>query len=397
MPPTIQRRIDHVSYTEPQLAFWQSQARFRAFIGGVGSGKTRIGCLAALAQPAGSTGVVAAPTYVMLRDATLRTFMTLAQESGALRAWRKSEHIAELVNGSEIMFRTADSPDRLRGPNLGWFWLDEAAMMPVDVWNIMLGRLREFPGRAWVTTTPRGPNWIYDRWQRNVLPDYELIRSSSRSNPFLPPDFVQSLERAYTGRFSRQEIEGDFLLDTPGALWSSLALDETRVLDHPPLHRIVLGVDPKASVDADSETGIIVVGVAKNGHAYVLDDASIDASPEQWGRMVARTFHAHDADRVVPEVNQGGDMVISVLRTVDPTLPVRPVRASKGKYTRAEPVAALYEQGKVHHVGRFPLLEEQMTSWTPGDKSPDRLDALVHALTDLMLVAPAQRPRIREY
>lgn len=397
MPPTIQRRIDHATYTEPQLVFWQSQARFRAFVGGVGSGKTRIGCLAALAQPAGSVGVVAAPTYVMLRDATLRTFMELAQESGALRAWRKSEHTAELVNGSEIMFRTADSPDRLRGPNLGWFWLDEAAMMPVDVWNIMLGRLREFPGRAWVTTTPRGPNWIYDRWQRNVLPDYELIRSSSRSNPFLPPDFVQSLERAYTGRFSRQEIEGDFLLDTPGALWSSAALDEVRVSEAPPLKRIVVGVDPKASVEADSETGIVVVGTAANGHAYILEDASIDASPEQWGRMVARAYHNHDADRVVPEVNQGGDMVISVLRTVDPTLPVRPVRASRGKYTRAEPVAALYEQGKVHHVGRFPLLEEQMTSWTPGDKSPDRLDALVHALTDLMLVAPAQRPRIREY
>ena len=126
----------------------------------------------------------------MLRDATLRTFLELARDGKVLDTWHASEMLARLVNGSEVMFRSADDPDRLRGPNIGWFWLDEAAMMGVDVWNIMLGRLREAPGRAWLTTTPRGDNWIYDRWVRKALPGYAMIRSSSRDNPFLPPDLA---------------------------------------------------------------------------------------------------------------------------------------------------------------------------------------------------------------
>lgn len=395
--PTL--TVRHSTQTAAQRRFWQSAAPFLAFTGGVGSGKTRAGCVKAFieSQTPGTLGVVAAPTYPMLRDATLRTFLDLARRAGLLAQWHASTMSAKLINGSEVWFRSADEPDRLRGPNLGWFWLDEAAMMTAETWNIMLGRLREKPGKAWVTTTPRGGNWIHTQWVKAPAEGYTLIRASTRENSFLPASFVRSLEQAYTSRFARQEIEGEFLLDTPGALWNSAALDATRVSDHPPLQRVVVGVDPKASVEADSETGIVVVGRAANGHAYVLEDASIDASPEQWARRVARAYAEHDADRIVPEVNQGGDMVISVLRTIDAGLPIRPVHAAKGKATRAEPVAALYEQGRVHHLGRFATLEEQMTSWTQGDKSPDRLDALVHALTDLMLNPVAQRPRIREY
>ena len=383
--------------TRPQREFWDSDARFRAFTGGVGSGKTRLGCLSVFAQPPGSLGVVAAPTYPMLRDATLRTFLELARDGKVLDTWHASEMLARLVNGSEVMFRSADDPDRLRGPNIGWFWLDEAAMMGVDVWNIMLNRLREAPGRAWLTTTPRGDNWIYDRWVRKALPGYAMIRSSSRDNPFLPPDFIANLESAYTSRFARQEIEGEFLLDVPGALWKRAELDAHRVQSARVFSRVVVGVDPKASAEADSETGIVVVGLGQDGRGYVIADYSIDGTPEQWAQRVAYAYETHSADRVIVEVNQGGDMVSSVLRATGVRLPIQTVRASRGKYTRAEPIAALYEQGKVVHVGVHSALEDQLCTWTPGDSSPDRLDALCWAAWALMLDGQSQRPRVREY
>lgn len=383
--------------TRPQREFWDSDARFRAFTGGVGSGKTRLGCLSVFAQPPGSLGVVAAPTYPMLRDATLRTFLELARDGKVLDTWHASEMLARLVNGSEVMFRSADDPDRLRGPNIGWFWLDEAAMMGVDVWNIMLGRLREAPGRAWLTTTPRGDNWIYDRWVRKALPGYAMIRSSSRDNPFLPPDFIANLESAYTSRFARQEIEGEFLLDVPGALWKRAELDAHRVQSARVFSRVVVGVDPKASAEADSETGIVVVGLGQDGRGYVIADYSIDGTPEQWAQRVAYAYETHSADRVIVEVNQGGDMVSSVLRATGVRLPIQTVRAARGKYTRAEPIAALYEQGKVVHVGVHSALEDQLCTWTPGDSSPDRLDALCWAAWALMLDGQSQRPRVREY
>ena len=383
--------------TRPQREFWDSDARFRAFTGGVGSGKTRLGCLSVFAQPPGSLGVVAAPTYPMLRDATLRTFLELARDGKVLDTWHASEMLARLVNGSEVMFRSADDPDRLRGPNIGWFWLDEAAMMGVDVWNIMLGRLREAPGRAWLTTTPRGDNWIYDRWVRKALPGYAMIRSSSRDNPFLPPDFIANLESAYTSRFARQEIEGEFLLDVPGALWKRAELDAHRVQSARVFSRVVVGVDPKASAEADSETGIVVVGLGQDGRGYVIADYSIDGTPEQWAQRVAYAYETHSADRVIVEVTQGGDMVSSVLRATGVRLPIQTVRAARGKYTRAEPIAALYEQGKVVHVGVHSALEDQLCTWTPGDSSPDRLDALCWAAWALMLDGQSQRPRVREY
>jgi phage terminase large subunit-like protein len=393
----VRHRLNHSTVTRPQREFWDSDARFRAFTGGVGSGKTRLGCLSVFAQPPGSLGVVAAPTYPMLRDATLRTFLELARDGKVLAEFRSSDMLARLVNGSEVMFRSADDPDRLRGPNIGWFWLDEAAMMGVDVWNIMLGRLREAPGRAWLTTTPRGDNWIYDRWVRKALPGYAMIRSSSRDNPFLPPDFIANLESAYTSRFARQEIEGEFLLDVPGALWKRAELDAHRVQSARVFSRVVVGVDPKASAEADSETGIIVMGLAQDGRGYVLADYSIDGTPEQWAQRVAYAYEQHSADRVIVEVNQGGDMVSSVLRATGVRLPIQTVRAARGKYTRAEPIAALYEQGKVVHVGVHSALEDQLCTWTPGDSSPDRLDALCWAAWALMLDGQSQRPRVREY
>jgi phage terminase large subunit-like protein len=210
------RILLHRNLSGPQRRFLTSDAKFRLFVGGVGSGKSRAGCLEVLRMPASSTGMVLAPTYPMLRDATLRTFLELVQRGGILKAFHRSEMTATLSDNKTIFFRSADDADRLRGPNLGWFYADECALMDHAVWLIMLGRLREAPGRAWATTTPRGFNWVHDVFP--TTPDHEIIRSSTRDNPFLPPDFVASLEQAYTSEFARQEIEGEFM-EPAGALF----------------------------------------------------------------------------------------------------------------------------------------------------------------------------------
>jgi phage terminase large subunit-like protein len=177
------------------------------------------------------------------------------------------------------------------------------------------------------------------------------------------------------------------LEDVEGALWTYAQIDADRVRPaEREYKRIVIGVDPKASREADSETGIVVIGLGMDNQGYVLADYSLNGTPEEWARKVATAYLLHNADRIVVEKNMGGDMVTSVLRAANVKLPLRMVVASRGKQTRAEPVAALYEQHRIHHVGVLPGLEDQMCSWVPGESdSPDRCDALVWAVTDLML------------
>lgn len=196
----------------------------------MGSGKTLAGCVEALRQPA-STGMILAPTYPMLRDATLRTFLSIARP--AIAEFNKAEMRVSLVNGTTILFRSADDPDRLRGPNLGWFWLDEAAMMPREVWLIMLGRLRESPGRAWITTTPRGRDWIYKSFKAEARPGYDLIRADSRTNTYLPAGFVDELRETYEHDFARQEIAGEFIADAFGQLIPDDWIDRLPLVKRP--------------------------------------------------------------------------------------------------------------------------------------------------------------------
>ena len=191
-------------------------------------------------------------------------------------------------------------------------------------------------------------------------------------------------------RLGRQELDAELLLDADGALWTRDMLDECRTTTVPSLTRVVVAIDPAVSANTSSdETGIVVAGVAVDGHAYVLEDRTIKGSPAEWAAAAVTAYHVHKADRIVAESNQGGDMVSHTLRTVDKNVPIRLVHASRGKRTRAEPVAALYEQGRVHHAGSFPELEDQLCTWTPDGASPDRLDALVWALTELMVSAQA--------
>ena len=199
--------------TEPQMEFWNSDARFRAFVGGVGSGKTRAGVVDLLRFPSGSRITCAAPTYRMLEDATIQTFKEVCGSFFRPEDFKKSDNKCTLANGTEILFRSCDEPDKLRGPNLSAFWLDEAAMMPEVVWDLMIGRLRLLPGKGIITTTPRGKNWLYKLFCRDQAnnPDYHLVQCSSRTNTFLPSYFIKSLEAKYSGHWLKQELEGAFV------------------------------------------------------------------------------------------------------------------------------------------------------------------------------------------
>ena len=202
----------------------------------------------------------------------------------------------------------------------------------------------------------------------------------------LAPAFVDEIIKRYEGtRLGDQELDAKILEDAEGALWKRDILDKNRVMQVPDLVKIFVSVDPKVDAQADSETGIIVVGLGRDRHGYLLDDASLNSTPEGWARQVVAAYHRHKANALVVEINQGGDMVTYTINTIQGGIPIRKVRASRSKATRAEPVAALYEQGRIHHVGTFGVLEDQLCSWVPGDKSPDRLDALVWGFTELMV------------
>jgi len=314
----------------------------------------------------------------MLKDVVLPTFRELADEG--IDTLNKADLYADMKNGSRVLFRSADKPDRLRGMNLGWAWVDEAAIIDEETWDILLGRLRLDPGRAWLTTTPKGHNWVYDRFVESPGGEHETVRASTRDNPHLPEDYIQSLKEQYTERFRRQELGGEFI-EAQGALWSWDHIQRAKSV--PQMDRIVVGVDPAGG--GLDEVGIVAVGRAGD-RAFVLGDHSMQGSPNAWADAVVSAYHEHEADRVVAEKNFGGEMVESTLRTADQDVPVKMVNASRGKQQRAEPTAALYEQGKVSHRGRLENLETQMTTWNPQeDDSPDRVDALVWALTELML------------
>jgi len=363
-------------------------------LAGRGFGKTRSICEwaqeRAMAQR--SRGAMVAATAADVRD------VLVLGESGLLAiappwarpVYEPSKRRVVWPNGSQALLFSADVPGRLRGPQFHWAVADEiAAWRYVDAWDMLqFGvRLGDDP-RIAVATTPR-PIAIV----RELLKDTSV--AVTRGNTYanranLAPRFLERIKAQYEGtRLGRQEIEGEVLEDTPGALWTQGQIEALRVKAAPELVRVVVGVDPAATSYGD-EAGIIVAGVGVDGHGYVLGDASLQASPHGWGSAAVLAYHTHQADRMVAEVNNGGEMVELTIRTVDPVVSYRAVHASRGKRTRAEPVAALYEQGKVHHVGVLAKLEDEICTWSTLDDapSPNRMDALVWALTELMLDVP---------
>jgi phage terminase large subunit-like protein len=302
--------------------------------------------------------------------------------------------VASIYNGTE--------PDQLRGPQHDAAWCDELAKWQYarEAWDQLQFGLRTGSNpQICITTTPRPIALL-----KEIVSDPGTVvtRGSTFDNRAnLAAKFLSVIRRKYEGtRLGQQELYAELLEDIEGALWKRAVIDELRVrLENvPPIERIIVAIDPNAtSQDDANECGIVCAGLGIDGHGYVLDDASAAMAPVEWAREAISLYHRRRADRVVAETNNGGAMVEATLRTVDPSVSYRSVWASRGKVTRAEPVSALYEQGRVHHVGSFPRLEDQMCAFTVDFNrndmgySPDRVDALVWALTELMIEGEGSR------
>ena len=294
-------------------------------------------------------------------------------------------------SGQRIHMIGADDKDAGRGYNLAGIWADEIAKWryPYETWVEGIApalRIGTNP-RAVVATTPK-PNKLLIDWIGRTDGSVYLTRGSTFDNAAnLSPTALSEFKARYEGtRIGRQELYGELLMDVEGALWTLSMIEQHRSGGNPQVVRRVVSIDPAVTANEDSdETGIIVCSRDGNGHGYVEADYSMRGTPNEWAQKVVAVFDEHQCDAIVIEVNQGGDMVANTLRTVRSNLPIREVRATKGKRLRAEPISAMYEQGRIHHVGVFGDLETQMTNWTQDDpNSPDRLDALVHGFTELM-------------
>lgn len=324
--------------------------------------------------------------------------------------WLATRRVLRWPNGAEAVACSAHDPESLRGPQFDAAWVDELAKWKraQEAWDMLQFTLRlgEDP-RVCVTTTPRSVGVLRDLLD---LPSTVVTRAPTEANrAFLAASFLDEVRARYAGtRLGRQELDGELLADVEGALWTMGLLETARCKVLPEFDRIVVAVDPPAGGRRSSDAcGIVVAGVVTQGppqdwRAVVLEDASVQGvSPLVWARRAITAMERWGADALVAEVNQGGDMVEAVLRQVDPMVPVIKVHAGRSKAARAEPVAALYEQGRVTHLGVFDALEDEMCQMTRGGYlgagSPDRLDALVWALTDLVIARAAEWrvPRVR--
>lgn len=334
--------------------------------------------------------------------------------------WSPTRRTLTWSNGAQVQFFSAEEPERLRGPQFEAAWCDELAAWnrDIDTWDMLqfCMRLGQHP-RIVVTTTPKPTKLV-----RNILkkskpqrlfdgtilePTVVVTTGSTFDNAAnLASTYLKAIKDTYEGtRLGRQELYAEVLEEAEGALWTTDTLDAASIKSSevPDLARIVVALDPAVTANAESDmTGIVVAGVDINGKGYVLGDYTAKLSPQQWAAKAVELYHQYQADRIVAEKNQGGEMVRTTLHGEDETVPVRLVHASRGKFARAEPVAALYERGLVKHVSDTPSeaslseLETQMRTWEPLGSigSPDRLDACVWALTDLMLKGVA-RPQLQ--
>jgi predicted phage terminase large subunit-like protein len=389
-------RFDWSLWARPSQLPPDGDWRVWLLLAGRGFGKTRSGAEWVRAQAESGAAARIALVAPTARDARL---VMVEGQSGLLAiapdtarpVFEPSKRQLTWPNGAIATLFSADEPDRLRGPQFDAAWCDElAAWRYPQAWDMLMMALRLGSNpRVVVTTTPRPAKLI-----RALLaaPDCSVTRGATRENAkHLAPGFLAAMLKQYEGtRLGRQELDAELLEDMPGALWSRDAIERARIDVAGDLRRVVVAIDPAVSSGADAdETGIVVAALGQDGHGYVLDDLSGRYSPHDWAARALEAYRAHRADRIVAEVNNGGAMVEATLRVLDAGVSYKPVHASRGKLARAEPVAALYEQGRVHHVGAFPALEDQMCAFTGGPMShiasPDRVDALVWALSELML------------
>lgn len=314
--------------------------------------------------------------------------------------YNKNELTITLDNGSEIHGFSAENPERARGFNLSGAWLDEVgSYRGTELWDeVLQPALRKGDPKVVVTTTPSASP-LLKRWYDLFISeskagrpcDVHLTHSTFRENYALPPKRVEALEREYAGtRAGRQELEGEMLEDFEGALWKREFIENARIrpedFDIDKMNRIVVAVDPSmTSGEKADESGIIVAAMDNNKDGYLIADLSCHGTPERVMREAVAAYYKYGADCVVMEANQGGDYLTTALRAVDPGVPPRVVRASKGKLIRAQPISMLAEQGRLHHVGYFPKLEDQLCIMTPDNKREhdDRADAFVWAFSEL--------------
>jgi phage terminase large subunit-like protein len=387
--------------------FWPARAeqlpppgdwRIWLFLGGRGSGKTRagaewvadgvrcgrmrrIGLIGATAHDARSVMVEGESGLLSVTEATY-------EPSNRRIIW---------ANGAIADVVSAEEPDAVRGHQFDGVWADEFCKWadPQGALDMVLMALRlGRDPRMLITTTPRNIKPLKDLL---TLPDVVQTRSSTQENAAnLAPTFLTGLTLRYGGtRLGRQELEAELIEDNDAALWKRVWIERARVRSAPALTRIVVAVDPPASVAGD-ECGIVVAGLSETGDGYVLADASVAGlTAAGWAARVAEAFETYKADVIVAEANQGGDMVRQVLVDALPNAPVRLVHATRDKCSRAMPAAALYEQGRIHHAGAFAELEDQMVSYDGSGQSPDRMDALVWALANLFPVRRSN-PAIRK-
>ena len=380
-------------------------------LGGRGAGKTRAGAQwvrgMALGLPPYATRPVArialvGETYADVREVMVEGVSGLLtlHESFARPTWQPARRRVVWENGAVAQAFSSEDPEGLRGPQFGAAWSDELGKWryPEETWDMLQFGLRlgDNP-RQVVTTTPRTIPLL----MRLIAdPSTAVSRARTADNAaHLAQGFLERVVGRYAGTaLGRQELDGEMIEERSDALWRRADIEAARVTQAPDLKRIVVAVDPPGS-HRSGRCGIVVAGLGKDGRGYVLDDGTVAAArPAIWATCVVALYRKHQADAVVAEVNQGGDMVAAVLREVDPGIAVREVRATRGKWLRAEPVSALYEQGRVRHVGSFPELEDEMCDFglegLSGGRSPDRVDALVWALTALMLDEAAE-PQVR--
>ncbi len=406
------------------MAEWFGQARTEQYplgltaatwmvVGGRGAGKTRLGAEWVNGLVRGLSPFTSGPVErIALVGETLgdvREVMIegpsgiLATARGERPHYEPSRRRLVWGNGATAMVFSAEDPDSLRGPQFEAAWCDELAKwrLAEATWDMLQFGLRL--GRRpvqLVTTTPR-PLPLVKRLMADPGVDVTRMRTADNAAN-LANGFLASIEARYGGtRLGRQELEGELVEDRADALWSRAAIDATRVDKPEAMRRIVVAVDPPATSRRTSDAcGIVAAGIGEDGIVTVLADGSMtQARPEAWAGRAVALYHTLGADCLVAEVNQGGEMVVAVIGAADPSVPVKAVRARRGKWMRAEPVAMLYQQGKVRHAGRFAALEDEMCDFgadgLSGGRSPDRVDALVWAVGDL--IGQAVAPRVRGF
>lgn len=376
---SAQSAMQALKGTAPQEAFWSNTAKYRAFIGGIGSGKTYAGAAECFCMPPRTTGMVLAPTYRMLEDATIPAL----KEIGYKHVKVFSQKRWMLNNGSVILFRSAEDPDRLRGPNLAWFWLDEAAQMHQDVWRIMIGRLRKEPARGWITTTPNPDrrDWVYDLFSRDTA---GLVTASTRSNPHLPAGFVDDLEARYTTEWREREIEGKFYY-TDGSM---IQREWLRVVQQAPSGlQWVRYWDLAASVKQTADYTASVRVAFDDEHMYIADGIRMKAVWPDVRRVMIQTMReeAHDTTQVVEEAMHGLAVVQELQRLPELAhIAIMGYKVREDKVQRALPWAARAESGLVRIVNGEWVRQfvDEATAFPHGEHD-DMVDAVSGAVAML--------------